>query len=62
MNIEAKELSKIYGSGRAVSLRWIKSTLKLHPAILFLLWDHLAAAKVPCSTCCLDWTSRLPAV
>ena len=62
MFIEAKELSKIYGSGGAVSLRWIKSTLKLHPAILFLLWDHLAAAKVPCSTCCLDWTSRLPAV
>lgn len=47
MNIEAKELSKIYGSGESRVVALIKSTLKLHPAILFLLWDHLAAAKVP---------------
>ena len=62
MNIEAKELSKIYGSGESRVVALDKVNLEIASSDLFLLWDHLAAAKVPCSTCCLDWTSRLPAV
>ena len=31
---------------------------KLYPAILFLLWGHLEAEKVPCSICFPAWISR----
>ena len=60
MNIEAKNLSKIMVTVKTEWWLWIMRISKLYPAILFLLWDHLEAEKVPCFICFPAWISHLP--
>lgn len=62
MNIEAKELSKIYGSGESRVVALDKVNLEIASSDFISIMGPSGSGKVPCSTCCLDWTSRLPAV
>ena len=57
MNIEAKNLSKIYGDGENRVVALDHANLE----IVFLLWDHLEAEKAPCFICFPAWISHLPA-
>ena len=61
MNIEAKNLSKIYGDGENRVVALDRANLKLYPAILFPSWGHREAEKVPCCICFPAWISHLPA-
>ena len=62
MNIEAKELSKIYGSGESRVVALDKVNLEIASSDFISIMGPSGSGKSPCSTCCLDWTSRLPAV
>ena len=61
MNIEAKNLSKIYGDGENRVVALDHANLELYPAILFPLWGHREAEKAPCFICFPAWISHLPA-
>ena len=60
MNIEAKNLSKIYGDGENRVVALDHANLEIVSSDLFLLWDHLEAEKVPCFICFPAWISHLP--
>ena len=64
MNIEAKDLSKVYGSGenRVVALDHADLDIVSSDFISIMgrLWDRPAAAKAPCSTCFPVWTDLHP--
>ena len=62
MNIEAKELSKIYGSGESRVVALDKVNLEIASSDFISIMGPSGSGKSTLLTCCLDWTSRLPAV
>ena len=58
MLIQAKGLSKIYGSGENQVVALDKADLTIAPGISSPLLAHPAAARAPCSICCPGWTTR----
>ena len=60
MNIEAKNLSKIYGDGENRVVALDHANLEIVSSDFISIWDHLEAEKVPCSICFPAWISHLP--
>lgn len=61
MNIEAKELSKIYGSGENRVTALNNAGLKIASNDFISIMGPSGSGKAPCSICCPGWTGRRPA-
>ena len=60
MNIEAKDLSKVYGSGENRVVALDHADLDIVSSDFISIMDRPAAAKAPCSTCFPVWTDLHP--
>ena len=61
MNIEAKELSKIYGSGESQVVALDHANLKIASSDFISIMGPSAVVKVPCFTYFQAWTDPHPA-
>lgn len=59
MNIEAKELSKIYGSGESRVVALDKVNLEIASSDFISIMGPSGSGKVPCFIYCQGWISQL---